>query len=1018
MPKAQQDGAPRRGPKAALRRDASVSQQANRNSRQVAADSTGPKAVIQCDESTHDFGTVWVGPALKHSFTIKNIGDKALKITRVKPACGCTIAGPYPRSIEPGESGEFPFSIATKKLRSRFEKSITVESSDPLNPKLRLKVRGEVKRYVDVVPANANFGTLFGGEPQERVINITNNTDDPLEIKLSPPTTDDFEFTLEEKEPGKRFELRVSVSPPYKPGNLTSVITLETNKKAQEKVTVYARAKVPQRIDVQPTSIVVVEPSGTQTRGLSRVIRITNYGATPVKVLEATVDDPEITLTLSERTAGKAYTVMVQMPPNYSVPSTGRTITLTLDDKDKPTVEVPIRRRVSTVRRKPTRLRPAEEMVGKPVPSFRLTTIEGKPASSTDLAGKVTVLNFFAPNCGFCKKQIPRLETVRQKFADKGVRFINVSQKMRKEYSKEEVIAKNDGLGFKGELAINHDNSVGGLFKATSFPTMVVLGKKGKIDAVNVGNIRDLETKLTMQLETLLAGKTIPKTELVTKRPEKPKRARPTDLIGKPAPLFVSKTIEGKRIANLELSKSAATVLNFFASNCPHCKKQIPKLEAVRQKYADKNVRFINVSQKMRKAYTQEQVIETIKKTGFKGELVIDHENKIGKAFNATGFPTMIVIGRSGKVEAVNVGNAADLQSRLSSQLDALIAGKPVSKSGATAAAKPTAQKKQPKKPTQKVAIGKKAPSFDTQTIDGKKVTNAELAKYSATVLNFFAPNCPHCKKQIPKLEKVRKQFADKNVRFINVSQKMRKAFTKEQVLATLKKTGYEGEVVIDHENKIGGAFNARGFPHMIVLGKSGNLEAVNRGNMADLETRLTAQLDALVAGKAIPKKYAQAPASRSNRRPALDLVGKQAPAFNIDTLDGKEVSNADFSKHPATVLNFVAPNCGFCKRQVPTVEKIRAEYEAKGVRFVNISQTMRKEYSAEEVVDIFKTKLKTNLEIATDSGNKIGKLFKATSYPTLFVVGKDGKVSEVFVGAKPNLDTLLKVRLDALIKG
>ncbi|MCH7640438.1 MAG: conjugal transfer protein TraF, partial [Bacteroidetes bacterium] len=42
------------------------------------------------------------------------------------------------------------------------------------------------------------------------------------------------------------------------------------------------------------------------------------------------------------------------------------------------------------------------------------------------------------------------------------------------------------------------------------------------------------------------------------------------------------------------------------------------------------------------------------------------------------------------------------------------------------------------------------------------------------------------------------------------------------------------------------------------------------------------------------------------------------------------------------TVLNFFATNCGFCRRQLPVVEKVRTTYGGKSVRFVNISQSMR----------------------------------------------------------------------------
>ncbi|MCH7997634.1 MAG: TlpA family protein disulfide reductase, partial [Chloroflexi bacterium] len=136
---------------------------------------------------------------------------------------------------------------------------------------------------------------------------------------------------------------------------------------------------------------------------------------------------------------------------------------------------------------------------------------EGKPLDNASLAQHpATVLNFFAPNCGFCKKQIPRLEVVRKKYVDKGVRFVNVSQKMGKPYDTDKVKSILSGLGFEGEIAINHDNSVGKKFNVSGFPTMVILGKDGKIAAVNVGNVADLETRVPKQLDAMIAGKPIP----------------------------------------------------------------------------------------------------------------------------------------------------------------------------------------------------------------------------------------------------------------------------------------------------------------------------------------------------------------------------------------------------------------------------------------------------------------------------------------------------------------------------
>lgn len=207
----------------------------------------------------------------------------------------------------------------------------------------------------------------------------------------------------------------------------------------------------------------------------------------------------------------------------------------------------------------------------------------------------------------------------------------------------------------------------------------------------------------------------------------------------------------------------------------------------------------------------------------------------------------------------------------------------------------------------------------------------------------------------------------------------------------------------------------------MVVVGKDGKVAATNIGNMPDLDTRLPAQLDALIEGKPIPQSAATKPRqSQQAKRPAMDLVGKPAPRFALKTLDGKSLSNDDFKNHAATVLNFVAPNCGYCKRQLPNVEAVRKDYQAKGVRFVNVVQKMRKDFTVDEIKDVF-SKVGSNLEMVTDdfAEGKVGReQFKAISFPTMVVVDKTGKVAHVNIGAQQDLEKTLTGQLDALIAG
>lgn len=857
-------------------------------------DVKGPHPVIKPDEEAHDFGQTWVGPPLAHSFKITNGGDAPLEISRVKPSCGCTIAGNYPKTLAPGESGEFPFSMASNKLRGHFEKSVTISSNDPVTPELRLKLKGQVKRYVEVTPPSANFARITTQEPQERIVNLINNTDNPLKLTLDQPADSKFKAELVEKTPGKQFDLRISAVPPFAPGNLRTTVTLKTNIPEQNEVTVDVNGIVPSRLEVQPSVVLVNQPRGEETTGVSRVVRFTNYGKNPVKVLEASVDDPAVTVNVSERKVGESYTVQVQMPAGYQPPATGKSITLKTDDTEQPTITVPIQG--SALVRQPQKITGAVQ-AGK---------LEPTPAPSP------------APAPAPAPAPTPAL---------------------------------------------------------TPPPVPVV---------------------------------------------------RPVVPIA--APAFKLTTIDGKEITNESL-KGSVTVLDFFAVNCGFCKKQIPRVEPIRAEYADKGVRFINVSQKMgSKEYTQDEVVDTMKQLGFRGEVALDHTNTVGQAFQASGFPTMVILDKEGKVAVTNVGNIGDLEDRMKKQLDALIAGKPIPSevAAAPAAPKPTAPESM---------VGKDAPEIALKTVDGKDLNNAGYAQTPATVLDFFAVNCGYCIKQIPRLETIRKTYAEKGIRFVNVQMKMGQEFSEEDAKKKMTDLSWGGELARDMTNSSGQKYGARGFPTMVIVGKNGKIEAVNVGNIADLETKVTAQLDAILAGKPASTVQAAAPPpaappgapsaaplapgqpqAERPRRPAEELVGTQAPSFSLKTVDGKDLSSDEFAKRPAMVLNFVAPNCGFCKKQVPNLDKVRAEYEAKGIRFVNVYERMgTKDFEPAEALDVFK-QAGSNLELAKDTGNEIGLLFKATSYPTMVIVGKDGKIEHVNVGAKPNIEQVVKGQLDALI--
>ncbi|MCX7651775.1 MAG: DUF1573 domain-containing protein [Bacteroidia bacterium] len=105
--------------------------------------SNEPIAKIKFDKYEHDFGKIREGEKASYRFRVTNPGSVPLRITDVKPSCGCTSPGWTKEPIPPGGEGYVEVVFDSQARSGEQMKTITVfANTDP--PSHILRFRGIV----------------------------------------------------------------------------------------------------------------------------------------------------------------------------------------------------------------------------------------------------------------------------------------------------------------------------------------------------------------------------------------------------------------------------------------------------------------------------------------------------------------------------------------------------------------------------------------------------------------------------------------------------------------------------------------------------------------------------------------------------------------------------------------------------------------------------------------------------------------------------------------------------------
>ncbi|HOC68015.1 MAG: Thiol-disulfide oxidoreductase ResA [Candidatus Hydrogenedentes bacterium ADurb.Bin101] len=129
---------------------------------------------------------------------------------------------------------------------------------------------------------------------------------------------------------------------------------------------------------------------------------------------------------------------------------------------------------------------------------------------------------------------------------------------------------------------------------------------------------------------------------------------------------------------------------------------------------------------------------------------------------------------------------------------------------------------------------GSPAPDFTLEKLGGGTVQLKDHIGKGIIILDFWATWCGPCRRVIPLVSEVAKQFADRGVVLFTVNQRE----APEKISAFLESQNLSVPVLLDSSGDAGAIYQVTGIPKVVIIGKDGLIKEIYGGmapNMKDL---------------------------------------------------------------------------------------------------------------------------------------------------------------------------------------
>jgi hypothetical protein len=317
----------------------------------VAAQAEGtPK--IQFDQTVYDFGKTSQVETVSGVFKFKNVGDGILKLEPPKPSCGCTVAELKPDTLQPGETGELPFSLHLGQVKAQYDKHIAVKSNDPQTPEVSLTIKVDYTPLYDINPMTLVPHLAFGVTNTDQFTTITRTDGKPLRIVrlgASKP------WIMAKVEPGAKADdttarIRVTIQRDGSPRRFNEFVQVYTADQTNTPVsTIYLYGQIMGEVSLSPEALYWSVPNTTTTNTPAErpeaqvtqrvTIRSTTGQAIELKNPQSSITGIKVELVTKE--AGKVYELIARLDEVPASTISGN-VSFETSVAAQPRIEVPV----------------------------------------------------------------------------------------------------------------------------------------------------------------------------------------------------------------------------------------------------------------------------------------------------------------------------------------------------------------------------------------------------------------------------------------------------------------------------------------------------------------------------------------------------------------------------------------------------------------------------------------------------------------------------------------------------